>query len=70
MMKMPQANFLESGISCRTRHTYKIRAAAKSSTATFTRERLAARQRAAPAIALGRIAAARRMAVVRHAAIH
>jgi hypothetical protein len=69
MLKMSQANFLESGISCRTRHPYKIRTAAKSSTATFTRERLAARLRAAPAIAPGRFAAARRIAVVRRAAI-
>jgi hypothetical protein len=68
-MKMPQANFLRPGISCSTRHPYKIRTAAKSSTATFTRERLAAKLRARHAIALGRFAAARRMAVVRHAAI-
>jgi hypothetical protein len=47
MMKMPQANRL------RVRNvlqfdSYKIRSSGKSSTATFTPERLAAKLRAAP----------------------
>jgi hypothetical protein len=47
MMKMPQANRLRTGnfLSC---DTYKIRTGGKSSTATFTSERLAAKLRAAP----------------------
>jgi hypothetical protein len=49
--------------------SYKIRTVAKSSTATVTPERLAAKLRTAPDDTLGRFAAARRMAVVRHATI-
>jgi hypothetical protein len=49
--------------------SYKIRTAGKSSNATFTPDLLAARLRTARTITPGRFAAARRMAVVRHAAI-